>query len=92
MTVAVGASTAAGTYTTTVTGTGGGVTHTATVSLTVTPAGGTPFGVGTLDIPLEGDFNGDGRDDLAVYRPSTAQWFIPGIFPSGGVQYGQAAL
>lgn len=50
--------------------------------------GGTPFGVGTLDVPLQGDFDGDGKNDLAYYRPSTAQWFVQGIF--GGVQYGQS--
>ena len=49
---------------------------------------GTSFGVGTLDIPLQGDFNGDGRNDLAYYRPSTAQWFVQGLF--SGVQYGQS--
>ncbi|WP_406701360.1 Ig-like domain-containing protein (plasmid) [Singulisphaera sp. Ch08] len=49
---------------------------------------GTPFGVGTLDVPIQGDFNGDGKEDLAYYRPSTAQWFVQGIF--GGVQYGQS--
>jgi len=48
---------------------------------------GTPFGVGTLDVPIQGDFNGDGKADLAYYRPSTAQWFVQGIF--SGVQYGQ---
>jgi uncharacterized membrane protein len=41
MTVAVASTTAAGAYTVTVKGTGGGITHTATVSLTVTaPAAG----------------------------------------------------
>jgi hypothetical protein len=58
----------------------------------VTPNGGTPFGVGTLDIPILGDFNGDGKDDLAYYRPSTAEWFVQGIFPDTGVQYGQSLV
>jgi hypothetical protein len=40
MTMAVGASTAAGTYTITVTGTGGTTSHSTSVSLTVTAAGG----------------------------------------------------
>jgi hypothetical protein len=40
MTITVGSSTPAGTYPVTVTGTGGGVTHTTSVSLTVTTAGG----------------------------------------------------
>ncbi len=30
------------------------------------------------DTPVLGDFDGDGKDDQAVYRPSTAQWFILG--------------
>ena len=28
------------------------------------------------DCDLEGDFDGDGKTDLAVYRPSTGEWFI----------------
>ena len=28
------------------------------------------------DIPLQGDFDGDGRTDLTVYRPSTGEWWI----------------
>jgi len=27
------------------------------------------------DIPATGDFDGDGRNDLSVFRPSTGQWF-----------------
>ena len=40
MTISVGASTAAGNYTVTVTGSGGSITHTATVALTVTTGSG----------------------------------------------------
>jgi hypothetical protein len=28
------------------------------------------------DLPLQGDFNGDGHSDFAVYRPSLGMWFI----------------
>jgi hypothetical protein len=28
------------------------------------------------DVPLVGDFDGDGRADISVYRPSTGEWFL----------------
>jgi MBG domain (YGX type) len=37
---------------------------------------GQSFGSGSLDVSLSADFDGDGRTDLAVYRPSTGQWFV----------------
>jgi hypothetical protein len=35
----------------------------------------TPWGL-SRDIPVAGDFDGDGVDDFAVYRPDSRQWFI----------------
>lgn len=33
------------------------------------------WGVDT-DVPVPGDFDGDGSTDLAVYRPSSSTWFL----------------
>ena len=38
-------------------------------------SGGASWGLGT-DTPVPGDYDGDGKVDLAVYRASTGQWFI----------------
>ena len=41
------------------------------------------FGASNLyDIPVPGDYDGDGHTEMAVFRPTTAQWFVIG--PSGG--------
>lgn len=37
------------------------------------------------DVPLNGDFDGDGVIDTCVYRPSTGQWFVQG---QGVIQWG----
>jgi hypothetical protein len=34
-----------------------------------------PFGANG-DVPVPGDYDGDGKSDLAVFRPATLNWFI----------------
>ena len=36
---------------------------------------GSPAASGLGDAPVPADFDGDRKTDLAVYRPSTGQWF-----------------
>src|SRR4029077_5263557 len=53
----------------------------------ITPPGGSnAFGSGTLDVPFQGDLDGDGKTDLILYRPSTSQWFAQQS-TGGFVQY-----
>jgi subtilisin family serine protease len=63
-----------------------------TTNLSTGAAQTAAFGQGGLDIPVPGNYDGTGRLDYAVYRPSTAQWFIQG--PSGGrvIQFGEPGV
>ncbi|MEM9458628.1 MAG: serine hydrolase [Myxococcota bacterium] len=47
------------------------------------------------DMPFAADANGDGVDDLIVWRPSTGQWFarqVDGTTINAGLVYGNEAL
>ena len=47
-----------------------------------------PFGQ-LGDIPVPGDYDGDGKADAAVFRPSTANWFIQQTTAGTGIlQFG----
>ncbi|MGB5013270.1 MAG: hypothetical protein WBO68_04505 [Pyrinomonadaceae bacterium] len=34
-----------------------------------------PFGIST-DLPVPADYDGDGKFDAAIFRPSTSTWFV----------------
>jgi hypothetical protein len=38
-------------------------------------AAGFQWGNGS-DVPVPGDYDGDGRTDLAVFRPSNGTWYL----------------
>ena len=44
------------------------------------------WGGATDDMPVPGDFDGDGRADIAVFRPSNGQWYIKGA--ASPIQWG----
>jgi subtilisin family serine protease len=46
----------------------------------------------STDIPVPGDYNGDGRTDRAVFRPSTGQWLMHGIGTTAWGQNGDIPL
>ena len=53
---------------------------------------GVGFGGDATDIPVPGDYDGDGKADLAIYRANIGAWFIypSSTGPSGiyGVGFG----
>jgi hypothetical protein len=53
------------------------------------------LGIASLgDVPVPGDYNGDGQAEAAVYRASTGEWFIrywPGVNVLSSVSWGSPA-
>jgi kumamolisin len=86
MTMAVASTTTAGTYTITVTGTGGSLTHTATVSLTVTA---TSKGTFTISVSPTSGYLDQGQSGYAVVTTRVSGGFDSAIsFSATGIPSG----
>lgn len=81
-----GEPTISGTYTFRVQATSGGLSAT-TEAITVTVTDPIRIQLGTgADIAVAGDWDGDGIDTPAVYRPSSAMWYFTNSFAPGSLR------